>query len=224
MSSPALTDQDLAALPIFPLPGAALFPGALLSLHVFEPRYRELTRDVLSGRKLLAVASLKPGFESDYQGRPAVFQVCGCGHIVDHVRYADGRYDISLRGLSRVRILHELPPTRSYRIVQAELIQSLPADPALSAALQAKVASLWRVLAPHLPEAVRNLRELTRDAEDVSAFSDRLAAALAKDADIAQSLLSEPDPCERLQVLTARLQTLCDSLRPSRGRSDTNLN
>jgi hypothetical protein len=90
--------------------------------------------------------------------------------------------------------------------------------------LQAKVASLWRVLAPHLPEAVRNLRELTRDAEDVSAFSDRLAAALAKDADIAQSLLSEPDPCERLQVLTARLQTLCDSLRPSRGRSDTNLN
>ena len=79
MSLFRLSEQDLAALPVFPLPNVVLFPEAILPLHVFEPRYRELVREVLSGRKLMAVARLKPGFEDDYEGRPPVFDVCGVG-------------------------------------------------------------------------------------------------------------------------------------------------
>ena len=58
--------RALEALPIFPLPNCVLLPGGLLPLHVFEPRYRELTRDCLAGDQLMAVARLRPGYESTY--------------------------------------------------------------------------------------------------------------------------------------------------------------
>src|SRR5438445_1440036 len=108
-SAPPSSTRDYAdaldALPIFPLPQTVLFPGALLPLHVFEPRYRALTRDVLAGRKLMGVARLKPGFEATYDGRPPVFSVCGVGIVTESVEHADGRFDLTLRGLSRVRIV-----------------------------------------------------------------------------------------------------------------------
>src|SRR5207248_4854208 len=54
------TPDVLASLPIFPLPNCVLLPGGMLPLHVFEPRYREMTRDCLAGHQLMAVARLKP--------------------------------------------------------------------------------------------------------------------------------------------------------------------
>jgi Lon protease-like protein len=221
MATERLTASDLAALPIFPLPQGALFPGTLLPLHVFEPRYRALTRDALAGRKRLALARLKPGFERDYGGRPPVFDICGAGEIVDHVAYPDGRYDIVLRGLSRVRILQELPPSRPYREVEAELMPDACADPALGAALETKLASLWHALSAHLPDAVRDLRVVTADAPDLSAFADRIAATLA-DPEITLHVLREPDPCDRLQALVTHLQALCDTLPRTAAATELN--
>jgi hypothetical protein len=103
------------------------------------------------------------------------------------------------------------------------VLPELSADPALSGALKAKLFSLWQVLAPHLPDAVRDLRELTRDAEDAGGFADRIAAVMAGDPEMGQRLLAERDPCERLQVLAERLQGLADSLRPP-ARSNLDLN
>ena len=50
MTPPELEASDLAELSIFPLPQVTLFPGAVLPLHVFEPRYRDLVREALKGR------------------------------------------------------------------------------------------------------------------------------------------------------------------------------
>src|SRR5689334_23514789 len=105
MSLPELEEQDLAELSIFPLPNVALFPGAMLPLHVFEPRYRELVRQVLGARKIMAVARLRPGYERDYEGRPPLYDVCGVGALESHNERPDGRFDIVLRGLARVRIV-----------------------------------------------------------------------------------------------------------------------
>src|SRR6185436_5117887 len=105
---------------IFPLPDVALFPHAILPLHVFEPRYREMVRDCLAGDRKMAVAALAPGYEADYHGRPAVRPVCGLGEVVAHDGLPDGRSNILLRGTSRVRIIEELPPDRSYRLVRCQ--------------------------------------------------------------------------------------------------------
>jgi len=94
-------------LPLFPLPNVVLFPGVFLPLHIFEPRYREMVADALMGDRLTGMVLLKPGWESDYQGRPPVFPI-GCSGVITHVdRLEDGRYNIVLRGLERFRILEE---------------------------------------------------------------------------------------------------------------------
>jgi Lon protease-like protein len=224
MSAPELDDRDLTELAIFPLPNVALFPGALLPLHVFEPRYRELTREVLAGRKIMAIARLKPGFESQYEERPPVFDVCGVGYVETHTERPDGRFDITLRGLARVRIIEELPPLRAFRQVRALLVEEPNPEPALISGWQLKLSALWNLLAPHLPDSVRDLKALTRGADDASSFSDRLAAALVADPDASQELLSEPDPAERLRLLTSRVQELVDALTPPSVAKDRALN
>jgi Lon protease-like protein len=224
MSGPELAEEDLEELSIFPLPNVTLFPGALLPLHIFEPRYREMLRDALARRKVVAIARLKPGFERDYEGRPPVFDVCGVGVIEEWSEREDGRFDLALRGVARVRIVQELPPARAFRQVRAERIVERPADPALVAAWQVKLASLWERLAPRLPEQVRDLKALTRGSDDVSGYADRLAAAMVADPDACQQLLGEPDPAERLRLLTARIQELVDALAPRSVARDRGLN
>jgi uncharacterized protein len=224
MSSSELEARDLAELSIFPLPQATLFPGQVLPLHVFEPRYREMVKVALAGRRMLAVARLKPGFESDYEGRPPVFDVCGVGVIESCSERADGRFDLTLRGLARIRIAQELPPARAFRRVQAVLLEDQVPAPALVAAWQAKLTALWGQLAPHLPEPARDLRALTRGADDAGSYSDRLAAALVAEPEASQELLEETDPAERLRLLTARVQELVDALSPSSAARDNALN
>jgi Lon protease-like protein len=224
MSPPALKERDLAELSIFPLPQATLFPGALLPLHVFEPRYREMVREALEGRPLIAIARLKPGFESQYEGRPPVFDVCGVGIIESCSERPDGRFDLTLRGLARLRITRELPPVRAFRQVRAALLEEREPDKALVAAWQAKLGSLWGRLAPHLPEPVRDLKALTRGADDAGAYSDRLAAALVADPEASQELLEETDPAERLRLLASRVQELVDALSPGSVARDNALN
>lgn len=224
MSPPEIEAQDLAALSIFPLPQVTLFPGAVLPLHVFEPRYREMVRAALAERRVLAVARLKPGFEADYEGRPPVFDVCGAGVIESCSERPDGRFDLTLRGVARVRIEHELPPVRAFRQVKAARLDDRVPPPALVAAWQAKLAALWERLAPHLPEPARDLRALTRGADDAGVYSDRLAAALVAEPEASQELLEESDPAERLRLLASRLQEVVDALAPGSARGDNALN
>src|SRR5262249_62182826 len=94
----------------FLLPYVWLFPHALLPLHVFEPRYREMTRDLLAGDHLLSIVRLRPGFEREYEGRPAVYEVAGVGEVVQSYTFPDGRYDILVRGIGRVRMEREHAP------------------------------------------------------------------------------------------------------------------
>jgi Lon protease-like protein len=94
-------------IPIFPLPNVVLFPNVLLPLHIFEPRYREMTADALAGDRIIGMSLLQPGFEPDYEGRPAVYPV-GCAGVITHAeRLPDGRYNMVLRGIEKFRIESE---------------------------------------------------------------------------------------------------------------------
>ena len=77
-------------IPLFPLPNVVLFPGVFLPLHIFEERYRALTRDALAGDRIIGMALLRPGFEGDYAGRPPIYPV-GCAGVISHSdRLPDG--------------------------------------------------------------------------------------------------------------------------------------
>jgi Lon protease-like protein len=119
-------------LPLFPLPNVVFIPNTIVPLHVFESRYRDLVRDCLEDKQLLGIPTLLTGWESNYDGRPPVQSVAGVGRIIQHHRFPDGRYNIAVEGLGRVRINHELPPEHTYRVASATLlVDQLPggADP-----------------------------------------------------------------------------------------------
>jgi Lon protease-like protein len=189
----------MSLVSIFPLPQVTLFPHALLPLHVFEPRYRDLLRDCMSGDKRMAIASLQPGYEAQYHGRPSVRPVCGLGVVVAHEELPDGRSNILLRGIGRMRILEELPPEHSYRVVRYQpLDDDYPAVLDRTSA-QRELVLLCDQLALRLPSGGETLRELVRSQTDPGPLSDVLAAALVTEATDRQELLETLDVAARVK-------------------------
>jgi Lon protease-like protein len=106
-----------AQIPIFPLPTVVLFPEVSLPLHIFEPRYREMVADALASDRLIGMVLLRPGWEHEYEGRPAVYDIGCVGVISHHERLPDGRYNIVLQGVDRVRFrgeTHDRPYRRAF--------------------------------------------------------------------------------------------------------------
>ena len=106
-------------IPIFPLPNVVLFPNVFLPLHIFEPRYQEMVSEALAGDRIIGMVLLRPGWESDYEGRPPVYAIGCAGLITFSEQHADGRYNIVLRGLEKFRITGE-DHSRSYRLAQVQ--------------------------------------------------------------------------------------------------------
>jgi Lon protease-like protein len=112
-------------LPLLPLPNVVLFPNVFLPLHIFEPRYRAMIADAVDSDRLIGMVLLRPGWERDYEGRPAVYPV-GCSGVISHVeRLANGRYNIVLRGLDRFRVVRE-HGERLYRRAEVDSVPDRP--------------------------------------------------------------------------------------------------
>ena len=106
---------------IFPLPGAILFPGLHLPLHIFEPRYRALVTDALARDRRIGM--IQP--EKPEEGSP-LFRIGCVGKIGEVEAKNDGGFDIVLEGESRFAIVRELDVTTQFRQVEAELIEDRP--------------------------------------------------------------------------------------------------
>ncbi|NNL64999.1 MAG: LON peptidase substrate-binding domain-containing protein [Myxococcales bacterium] len=104
-------------LPIFPLSTVVLFPGVDCPLHVFEPRYRQMTQAALGGDGLIGMVTVRPEHVGDMAGAPPVFPIGCLGRIVHSEELADGRINIVLHGTERFRIADEPagPEDRLYR-------------------------------------------------------------------------------------------------------------
>ena len=105
-------------IPVFPLPGALLLPRARLPLHLFEPRYLAMFEDVLkTPHRLIGMIQPDPG-PSAAQGR---LHAIGCaGRVTQFSETEDGRYMITLAGISRYRIRSEVEGFVPYRRVNAD--------------------------------------------------------------------------------------------------------
>jgi uncharacterized protein len=119
-------------LPLFPL-STVLMPGAPLPLHIFEPRYRQLTVDLVTGvvpDKLFGVVAVREGWpmdsvDSDLDSLHGV----GCAaELLDARRLPDGRFDIVTRGVRRFRLRHVDPDARPYLVGTVEWVPDRPAE------------------------------------------------------------------------------------------------
>ena len=104
-SVPEELQLDWERVPIFPLPETVFFPKTHLPLHVFEPRYRKMTEDCIAESLPMAICLAKTG--EDLAGHADVFPIAGVGMIERHERLPDGRFNLVLRGLTRIKIAEE---------------------------------------------------------------------------------------------------------------------
>ena len=196
--------------PIFPLPNVVLFPGTRLPLHIFEPRYREMTADALAGDGVIGMVLLKSA-ESAAGVRAPVFEVGCAGRVEDSQKLPDGRYNLLVQGLRRFRIEEELPEHRPYRLVQAQILPD-PGFSDLDAATRQQLEELRGPLEQLLvelarksePRATELLLKRMRQLDPV-----QLVHALAFGLDCSvvekQSLLEAQQPLARAELLAQLL-------------------
>jgi len=105
-------------VPLFPLPGAILFPRSQLPLHIFEPRYREMVRDAIDGAGRIAMVQPQR-FDDDNQA--PLFAVGCVGDIVSVEELDDGRFNIVLLGTNRFRLIQESETDTAYRSADVDI-------------------------------------------------------------------------------------------------------
>ncbi len=185
--------------PLFPLPNGALLPGELLPLHVFEPRYRTMMEAVRKGERLVAIATLLPGWEGDYHGQPPIAGIVGLGRVVKDRQNADGSSDIVLHGLLRAEVTAEIggQPFRQGRLALRSDDDRHPAE----------VYRLRRELLTGIAERLRT-RHFTFDLTagfDVGSLVDRIASSLDLQPDQRVEMMQAADLHQRIGLLLALL-------------------
>lgn len=182
---------------MFPLPSAVLFPGAMLPLHIFEPRYRELVRDAVKGDRVMALGGLAEGWESNYAGRPELLPLCCVGTIAWHEEVEEGRFNILLTGVTRAKVLKEVTAATLYREVSLELLPDAPYDGPEVEALRNAVLEL----AAGLPQATAQLLVQQAVRAQGGELADLVASAVVPDPDRRRALLGTLSVKARLDAV-----------------------
>lgn len=191
----------LLRLPIFPLPGAILFPRSQLPLHIFEPRYREMVRDAIDGHGRIGM--IQPHRLDDNNKAP--LYAIGCvGEIVSIEELDDGRFNIVLLGTNRFRYMRDVEVDAQYRCAEVDVEAFDDNEPsALSIAERAEVEREARRLGDAMGLAV--------DWDAVSRLDDEmLVNAIAQvapfDIGAKQALLEQPKLDGRADLLVQLMQ------------------
>jgi hypothetical protein len=197
-------------LPIFPLSNVVLFPRVKTPLHLFEPRYRQLARDVLQGERRIGMVVVRPEHVDEMPGDPPIYPIGCAGVITESQRLPDGRYNLVLLGEHRVRIVGEEPRSESrlYRVAQVvRLPETYPETERarvarLRAAIVADVGILVRQAQPDRAHAFDP--ELFAGVDDET-FVNAVANAFAFPAEEKQALLEAENVPERYARLASAL-------------------
>jgi hypothetical protein len=170
------SSADEVEVRLFPLPRVVLLPGALLPLHVFEPRYRALVADALADDRRIGVATLVPDASPQPGQPPAIYPVIGVGQIIQHQPFADGRSNIVLQHVATVESRAPCDQSTPYRVCRARTFG--PRDPAGSGVDRLRVLVL-QLGAAH-PQARDDVLRLARlpDLSLVDAMARKLLDAV----------------------------------------------
>lgn len=194
-------------IPLFPLSTVVFFPNTLLPLHIFEPRYKQMVQDVMESEKIIGMALLKPGWESNYYGNPEVFDVVGMGRIVSSEMFKDGRINIVLYGLRRVKI-EEIVRDKPYRLAKVSIMQNMHSgDDEIYRARIEELITKWNFI---LDEEQKSHRININTKLPLDSLTDALATLVFSNVFDKQQLLEEPSIEKRAETIINYLQTRLD--------------
>ncbi len=176
---------------VIALPGTILFPGALLPLYIFEPRYRDMLANSLEDERVFAVAMQRYGDEE-------VHGIGGAGLVRACVRNVDGTSHLILHGIARIRFTEWLQ-TEPYRVARIERLESRNTHDPEAEELAHTVRDVCRGLSDQGYELPRHFEAFLEQAKSPEALSDAVCSTLIPDAEARQALLQELDVVTRLQ-------------------------
>ena len=202
-------------VPVFPLAGVLLLPRAHLPLHIFEPRYRSMTEDALAGDGMIAMVQPRDPMSSEVN--PEIYPVACLGRIVNEERLEDGRWQLTLEGVTRFRVAEELPLKHGYRIVRPDYSEFLSDLSTQDVAADIKRDTLLAAFFQYLGG-----RGLSTDEQAISRLKDEpLVNALAMACPFfpaeKQALLESQTILDRAKMLQALLEL---SSRPEAANDD----
>lgn len=219
-------EPTVDSLPLFPLDNVVLFPSVQVPLHIFEPRYRQMTSHALDGNQRIGMVALKGG-GLDANGIPRVFSV-GCEGSIEHSEsLPDGRFNLLLAGRQRFRIIEEFPPGPG-QLYRTARIAPLP--DVLPSTTQERTT-----ISHHRLEVMRHLDELLRgvsseladeisseilDRFDDGTFVNTLCQAIDFDPAEKQGLLETDSLLARIDQLDALLSFRLAQVRGGSFRRD----
>lgn len=200
-------------LPLFPL-GTVLFPGLVLPLHIFEPRYRRLVRDLLSGPapRQFGVIAIREGRETGVHGVSALHEV-GCVATVQEVtKLDDGGYDMVTVGTQRFR-LGALDASLPYLTSDVELLDEPSGDEDVAEHAAIGVQRAFRGYLDVLATAGSAEISVPDLPDEPVLLSYLVAAAMIIELPDRQGLLAQPDAVSRLAAERALLSREVAMLR-----------
>lgn len=200
-------------VPVMTLPNTAFFPQALMPLHIFEPRYRQMLRDALATNRLFAVAGLDLERINEPEHFEPPHRIASVGIIRACQKNDNGTSNLLLQGLCRVEIV-KIVRDEPYRWIQ---IRALASEAGASAdENQALRRELSRLLNVKLRLAASGAGEMTaflKTVEDPEAFVDIAAFSLCENTILKQKLLETLDVHRRLKLFGAQLRTDIEGLK-----------
>lgn len=192
-------------VPVMTLPNVALFPQALMPLHIFEPRYRAMLTDVLATNRLFAVAGLNPRLASEPGQFEPLHRIGSVGIVRACQANADGTSNLLLHGLCRVEFLRVVAE-EPYRRVEFRVLASATAATGDEISrLRTELARLLRLkqrLDGSIPPAIA---DFLRKIEDPEVFVDLAAFSLCDRQPLKQQLLETLDVRERLALFARQV-------------------
>ncbi len=206
MTAPSDT-RPTTRLSIFPLPGAILFPGMHLPLHLFEPRYTAMISDAMARDRRIGMIQPRPELTSPESARgdaerPALFDLGCVGRIAEVEAMDDGRYNVILEGTSLFRVVRELDVATLFRQVEAELLP-VGADETLSLGDRSSLEMESRRFAESQGYAV-DWEAVTR--LDDQALVNGIAQIAPFDAAAKQALLEATTLADRADLIVQLMQ------------------
>ncbi|MDO8539383.1 MAG: LON peptidase substrate-binding domain-containing protein [Opitutaceae bacterium] len=200
-------------VPVMTLPNTAFFPQALMPLHIFEPRYRQMLRDVLASNRLFAVAGMDMRRVQNPNEFEPPHRVATVGIIRACQKNDDGTSNLLLQGLCRIEIVAILRD-EPYRQIQIRALASeAGATPDANQTLRKELSRLLKVKAKLTATASGEMAAFLKTVEDPEAFVDIAAFSLCEDAALKQKLLETLDVHHRLELFGKQLRVEIEHLK-----------
>jgi Lon protease-like protein len=191
-------------LPVMPLPGAVLFPHALLPLYIFEPRYRKMLEHALQQHRIFCVTLIKPSCP-DWHASEDFFHLATAGLIRACVGRSDGTSNLILQGLQRVR-LTSFEQENPFPIASVDTVESRDPTTVETEALGAKVVELYRGLKHDRRQLPAKLDLYLSELRDLEMLADLMGSTFVNDPLRRQRLLEERSLNQRLRFLIRYLR------------------